>query len=1439
MLIRKYLFKGLCPLVLLFSFVFQANTVKADDSTPALIAGDVTVTNNYGKPDTIYVTGVSGGDTVTVYNAATGGRVIGKGKVSGNNTSTQISIAQLGADAGAVYITDTSEGMTESSRTEVDYFAEPVSVDPSPDDITVTNNAGEPATIYVDNLGAGDMVKVYTAAIGGKLLTSATVGNNKTDVTLSLDKLDDVGGTLYVSVTSKGMHESDRITATYSAVVQSVAPDVSDVTVTNNVGKASTIYVDGLGEGDVVKVYNAATGGKLLTSRIVGSNATDVTLSVSNLGVAAGSVYLSVTSKGMTESSRTMVNYSGEGQSNPVSTSNVTITNNVGKAGTLSVNGLIPGDKLKIYNAEIGGSVLETATAKSDGTATVSLGQLGSDAGDVYISVTSAGMLESSRVQVGYSAENQSNTLDASNIVFNNNVGSDDTVQVSGVSAGAVINVYDAATGGDLLGTATVVSGETSATVSINPPGTGAGSVYVSVVDPNELESNRVEVDYFAQAQSDALDTSNIVVTNNVGASDTVQVSDISVGEVVNVYGSATGGNLLGTATVATGATSATISIPQLGTSAGSVYVSLVEPNKLESSRVQVGYLAEGKTSSISADDVIVTNNSGKADIVYVSGLNANDTVNVYDSAVGGNLLGTATVASDATSATVSISQLGTSAGNIYVSRISKNESESDRVQVAYSAIATTTELNANNIVVANNAGANETVQVSGVTEGEVINVYDSAVGGNLLGTATVASGETSATITTSQLSAMGGNIYVSLTDPNELESNRVEVDYSAEAQSDPVDVNNVTITNNCGAADTINLTGLSQNDIIKVYDSAQGGNLLGTATVASGDAKATISIAQLGTSAGNVYISRTSTNKTESSRVTVPYLAEALSSAPSASNIIVTNNAGIDDTVQVTGLSANDIVDVYDSAQGGNLLGTSTVGSTGEGTTVSIPQLGSTAGSIYVSVTSTNKNESVRTQVGFAAEASSTAPVANNITIVNNAGIAGTVTVNGLSGNDVVNVYDSAQGSNLLGTSTVEKYGTQATVSVANLSANGGNVYVSVTSTGKLESVRTEAAYSSELVSATPNADNITVVNNAGIASTVTVSNLQPNDIVNLYDSAQGGNLLGTVTVAANSMNVTASTTQLNASGGTIYVSVTSTGKTESSRTAVQYNAQSQSYALDSGDIVIANNSGSADTVTVTGVATNDVVNIYSAATGGTLLGTATVSSDNSGAVITVPQLGTDAGSVYVSVIRYGMTESTRTKVDYAAVSMAPLVGNISIVNNAVIADTVTVTGLSANDVVNVYDSETGGNLLGCADVPSNSNEVTITIPQLGIDAGSVYVSVTNSGSTESNRTKADYIAEQSSAALYPGNISIVNNPVGTTSVITVSNLSPNDFIKVYDASVGGDLLGTATVSSNGTQVTINTTQLNTYGGSVYVSITKYGKNESNRTEADYVAAN
>ena len=400
--------------------------------------------------------------------------------------------------------------------------------------------------------------------------------------------------------------------------------------------------------------------------------------------------------------------------------------------------------------------------------------------------------------------------------------------------------------------------------------------------------------------------------------------------------------------------------------------------------------------------------------------------------------------------------------------------------------------------------------------------LYDAAKGGNLLGTATVASGATSATVSISQIGSTAGSVYVSLTDSNKLESDRTEADYIAEAASDSLDASNISVTNRSESADTVSITGASQNDVINVYDLAQGGTLLGTATVAAGETKASISITQLGTDRGSIYVSRTSSNKSESTRVKVDYDAEPNSTAPSASNIIVTNNAEINDTVEVKGLSVGDLVQIY----------------------------------------------------------------------------------------------DSATGDTVLGSATVESNATEATVSIAQL---------------------------------------------------------------------------GTATVASSAMEGTVTISQLGSSAGTVYVSVTSTGKTESSRTAKDYSAESQSDPLDSGDVTIENN----------------------------------------------------AGTVYVSVTRSGYTESSRTAVAYSAESTAPVAGNISVVNNAVISDTITVKGLTSNDIVKVYDASTSGNLIGYAIVAANSDEATVTVSQLTTGAGSVYVSVTNFGKGESKRTEVSYVAE------------------------------------------------------------------------------------------------
>jgi hypothetical protein len=175
--------------------------------------------------------------------------------------------------------------------------------------------------------------------------------------------------------------------------------------------------------------------------------------------------------------------------------------------------------------------------------------------------------------------------------ITNNKAGIDDTVVVNGLVEGDIINVYSAATGGNLLGSGTVNSGESSAEVKIPQLGQAAGTVYVSVANVDKLESSRIPQSYTSEV-SQSLSVSSIAVVNNCfGIDDSVVVTGLTEGDAINVYNEA--GNLLGSGTVSSGENRATIKIPQLGQVAGKVYVSVVKFNKLESARVSKSYTKE------------------------------------------------------------------------------------------------------------------------------------------------------------------------------------------------------------------------------------------------------------------------------------------------------------------------------------------------------------------------------------------------------------------------------------------------------------------------------------------------------------------------------------------------------------------------------------------------------------------------------------------------------------------------------------------------------------------------------------------------------------------------------------------------------------------------------------------------------------------------------
>ncbi|MBC8062225.1 MAG: hypothetical protein H7Y18_16375, partial [Clostridiaceae bacterium] len=264
--------------------------------------------NALGTADTVVVPSLAIGDIVKVYSAATLGTLLGSATATAAGSLT-VSIAQIGAGAGSVYVTVTSKNMLESPRSAaVTVAAEAKSVTPVAANIVATNKiTGIPDTIVVPSLAIGDIVKVYSAATAGTLLGSATA-TAAGSLTVNIAQLGTALGNVYVTVTSKALLESDRSAAVaYGAEAKSTTPIVANITLANYADIADVITVTGLSAGDIVKVYTVSSGGTVIaTSKAVAIGKTGISFNVAQLGLTSGSVYLSVTSTGKNESDRTI-----------------------------------------------------------------------------------------------------------------------------------------------------------------------------------------------------------------------------------------------------------------------------------------------------------------------------------------------------------------------------------------------------------------------------------------------------------------------------------------------------------------------------------------------------------------------------------------------------------------------------------------------------------------------------------------------------------------------------------------------------------------------------------------------------------------------------------------------------------------------------------------------------------------------------------------------------------------------------------------------------------------------------------------------------------------------------------------------------------------------------------------------------------------------------
>lgn len=284
-------------ILMLLQLIMPTQTTSAK-STTYLSRSQITVTNNYNKSDIVHLSKIRKGDVIRVYN--TRGKRLSAQTTRG--TSVSIYIKQLSVNAGKVAVTLTRPHLNTSKKVYVPYYSE-YSAKLTAAKIKVTNNTNKADVIYVGGIGKGYMIRVYNSR--GYLVKAQTSKGSST--TLFANQLGAFSGTVSVTSTRPYRRTSAKTYVAYAAE-QTPSLSVTQISVTNNRGTSDVISIKGLKKDDVIRIYQS--NGKQIVSKI--SEGYSTQLSVNQLGVLSGKVYVTVTRPKLLQSSKTPVTYRTE-----------------------------------------------------------------------------------------------------------------------------------------------------------------------------------------------------------------------------------------------------------------------------------------------------------------------------------------------------------------------------------------------------------------------------------------------------------------------------------------------------------------------------------------------------------------------------------------------------------------------------------------------------------------------------------------------------------------------------------------------------------------------------------------------------------------------------------------------------------------------------------------------------------------------------------------------------------------------------------------------------------------------------------------------------------------------------------------------------------------------------------------------------------------------
>jgi large repetitive protein len=505
-------------------------------------------------------------------------------------------------------------------------------------------------------------------------------------------------------------------------------------------------------------------------------------------------------------------------------------------------------------------------------------------------------------------------------------------------------------------------------------------------------------------------------------------------------------------------------------------------------------------------------------------------------------------------------------------------------------------------------------------------------------------------------------------------------------------------------------LTATAPGGVYDWYSAASGGTLL--ITNASYTTPVLI--------ANATYYVQTTIAGCTGPRTAVTVTVSPIPSAPTAAGTTICSGTN----TTITATAPGGTYDWYDASTGGNLLITNANYTT--------PALTTTT-TFYVQTTVAGCT-GPRTAVTVTVNPIPAAPTAANATKCE----GNTATLTATAPGGAYQWYDAASGGTLLAST--------ASYTTPVLSATTS--YFVQTTVGGCTSPRTTVTVTVNPIPAAPTAAGTTICQ----STTATLSATAPGGTYAWYTASSGGTLLFT---GANY------TTPTLASTTTYYVQTTVTG-CASPRTAVTVTVTPTPPAPTASGMTIC----SGNTATLTATAPGGAYDWYSAATGGTLLATASS--------YTTPSL-TSTTTYYVQTTVSGCT-GPRTAV---TVTVNPIPAAPTVTGTTTICEgnTTTITATAPGGAYQWYDAASGGTLL--------ASTAGYTTPILTTSTN-YYVQTTVAGCT-SPRTTVAIIVNPTPAAPTASGTTICQ---GTSTILTAT--APGGTYEWYNAATGGTLLVT-----------------------------------------------